>query len=517
MAIADSPVVTIESGRVRGRRRAGVYSFKRVPYAAPPVGERRFRKPERAEPWSEVLDAADYGPVPHQHGMPGAFGVVATPVQEHDLAALLLNVWTPDPAAIGLPVFVWIHGGGYFAGGGSDEMYDGSHFARDGIVCVTINYRLGVEGFLCLGDEFPGFENSGCNGTADQVAALQWVRRNIASFGGDPNNVTIAGESAGAHSVATLMAAPAARGLFRRAISQSGGGHNVHDRAVAQRIGMEFLNRAGVGPGDVAALQSLDPVRVIEIQAAISQELMSVPDPAIWGDVPAMQMAFKPVAETDLVPCVPLEAIAAGAAKGIDLMVGWNNDECLVFVRDLSHLFSEEVVRGLLDAVFAPSGGSGGAMIELYLRNYPGAAPHEIAAIAQTDLLFRIPSIRLAEAQMPHATVRMFRFDWRSRGFDGGMGAYHISEVPFAFDMLQKDQSRLITGDGAPQALADAMHGAWVRFARDGDPEGDALPSWPTYDSDRRATIIFDDPCRLVEDPCPDERRAWERIVLPSA
>jgi para-nitrobenzyl esterase len=509
-----TPIVTTSNGQLLGAKERGVFAFKAIPYAAPPVGSLRFRPPRRAEPWREVRDATQYGAVPFQHPMPGAFGALATPIQPQAHDSLLLNVWTPDFRTSGLPVLVWIHGGAYFAGSGSDAIYNGAAFARDGVVCVTINYRLGVEGFLYLGDRFDGFENSGCNGTADQVAALEWVRDNIAAFGGDPGNVTIAGESAGAFSVSTLMAVPAATGLFRRAISQSGGAHNVLTTAQASRIASVFLDRAGIADGDLAALQALPGDRTVGLQEMMANELMGVPDPAVWGEMGTTTMAFQPTVGAPFLPTRPLEAIAAGSAAGVDLMVGWNAEEALIFVKDLSDIFSEPLVRASLDAAMAPSGRSGEALFELYRRNRPGAAPYVIASAAETDRMFRIPSTRLAEAQLGHRpNVYMYRFDWRSKAFDGDMGAFHLLEVPFVFDNLEADQSRGFTGP-APQALATAMHGAWAAFARSGDPGGGAVPPWPRYTVGRRPTMIFDTECKVVDDPVADERTAWEGVAL---
>jgi para-nitrobenzyl esterase len=500
-----APVCTISTGTLRGGTERGVQVFKAIPYAAAPVRNLRFCPPHEPAGWSDVRDATRYGSVPFQHPMPGVFGSFATPTQPQAHDSLLLNVWTPDVGASGLPVLFWIHGGAYFAGSGSDAMYNGAAFARDGVICVTINYRLGVEGFLYLGDRFEGFEDSGCNGIADQVAALKWVRDNIAAFGGDPDRVTIAGESAGAFSVSTLMAAPSARGLFRRAISQSGAAHNVIGTDKASRIAGEFLRRAGLAKGDLAALQTFPGETTRAIQAEISGELMGASDPAVWGDIGTTTMAFQPTVGVPFLPRRPIDAVAGGAASTVDLLVGWNAEEALIFVKDLSELFDESMVRASLEAL----GSSGCALFDIYSRNRPGARPYVIAAAAETDRLFRIPSIRLAEAQVKHAkNVFMYRFDWRSKAFDGEMGAFHLLEVPFVFDNLDCDQSRAFTGP-APAELAAAMHEAWVLFIKTGQPCGSRLPQWPRYDVARRATMVFNEKNAVANDPGAEERLQW--------
>jgi para-nitrobenzyl esterase len=508
-------MTTVETsvGTVRGTRSGGVIAFKGIPYAASPEGGRRFRPPQPVAPWDGVRDATQYGPVPFQQQMPGVFGELATPVQTRSFDSLLLNVWTPDPGAGGLPVLVWIHGGAFYAGSGSDEIYDGSAFARDGVVTVTVNYRLGIEGFLHLDELMPGLESSGCNGLADQVAALRWVQENIAAFGGDPGNVTIAGESAGGQSVVTLMATPSARGLFHRVIAQSPSGHSGISAATATRIARRFLDEARIAPGDLASLQSAPPEQLLTAQEALTSELQATRDLEVYGEAAATAMAFQPTHDTPFLPKRPLDALRAGHARDIALVVGTNNEETLLFIKALSDIFNEGLVRQTLQAVMTPAGRDGDTAFERYQRARSGAKPYEIAAAAETDRLFRIPAIRIAEAQSVHQPdVYMYRFDWRSRAFDGDMGAFHFLEIAFTFDNLHTEMGRSFTGS-APQQLADTVHSAWVSFIKTGRPSSVGELEWPPYDIDRRPTMVFADSCKSQDDPAQEERLLWEGVI----
>lgn len=509
-----SPVVTTPSGRVQGVEEFGVVSFRGIPYSEMPAGELRFCPPRKKRPWTEILDATQFGAVPFQHRMPGAFGELATPTQPQSFNSLVLNVWTPDLASRGLPVLVWIHGGGFFAGSGSDPIYNGARFARDGVVCVTINYRLGAEGFLHLDKLFEGFENSGCNGIADQVAALEWIQESIGAFGGDPTKVTIAGESAGAFSVATLLATPGARGLFRRAISQSGGANNVVSAAHASHIATVFLSRIGVPPGDLKRLQEVSPSIVVAEQERLAREFTGNLNPAVWKDVLPSTMAFRPVFGTPFLPERPLGAISNGSAKNIDLLIGSNYEETLIYVKSSLELFNEDVMRAGVRAAMATSGKSADELFELYRRNREGAPPYIIAAAIESDRRFRIPSIRLAEGQVAlGAAVFMYRFDWQSKAFGGEMGAFHMLEIPFAFDNLDVPQAKGFTGE-APRDLATKMHRAWVSFATNGCPDIGSPPTWPKYEYDRRSTMIFGLENSVVFDPSGDEREIWSNVDL---
>jgi para-nitrobenzyl esterase len=504
-------VVETAGGRVRGTTRDGVSAFLGVSYAAPPVGANRLRPPQPVQPWSGVRDATVLGPEPPQpqFGRNDPSGLVFDPAVPGD-DCLNLNIWTPDPGASGLPVMVWSPGGSFhFSSGGS---YDGSRFARDGVVCVTINWRTGADGFLYLG---PG--DDGANlGLLDQVAALTWVRDNIAAFGGDPDLVTVFGESAGAMSIGVLLSMPRAEGLFRRAILQSGAAHHVIPPADAARIGARLAEVLGV-PATREALAQVPIDRLLEGQAQIDLEVMSSPDPALWGaEVVASTMPFHPVVDGDVVPGEPIARIAAGACADVDVLVGTNSDDWRMF--PVLGGFIDKVTD---DALVGPVGAYGSwsmaafgltaeTALPAYRAAHPGGSPGDLLAAVLTDWWVRVPAIRLADAHVPSpAGTFMYEFAWPSPVLGGRLGACHALEIPFVFDTLDLGTGQMLggaLGEDPPQQLADAMHPAWVRFARTG------APGWPRYDLERRATMRFGLALEVVEDPYARERCLWAGV-----
>jgi para-nitrobenzyl esterase len=506
--------VRIASGQVSGSRDQGVHAFKGVPYAAPPVGERRLRPPAPPASWDGVRDASHYGVVALQRPMPGIFGELGTPQNPAGDDCLNLNVWTPDPGAAGLPVLVWIHGGAFFAGSGIDDVYNGAAFARDGVVTVTLNYRLGVQGFWHLGDRFPALAESGNLGMLDQIAALEWVQHNISAFGGDPSRVTIAGESAGGMSVSTLLAMPRAKGLFRRAIPQSGAAHNGISAPTASMIAGHMLDMLGVSPGDLEALARVSSESLLETQGKLNDELGQTRDPARFGEAAASAMCFQPTYGTELLPQRPIDAIAAGSAKDVSVLMGTTKEEALIFLVDLKEMFSQELVEATMEGVFGAAGKSGADALALYSANRPGAEFHELVAAVETDRMFTIPAIRMADAQVQHnPDLWMYRFDWRTPARGGAFGAHHFLEVPFAFDQIDNPQAAGFLGDARPRQLAAATHAAWVSFATAGNPNNDALPEWPRYEAATRPTMLFGEPCRVEREPNADEVALWEGVL----
>jgi len=376
--------------------------------------------------------------------------------------------------------------------------YDGSRFARDGIVCVTINYRVGAEGFLYLDD---GIANLG---VLDQVAALTWVWENITAFGGDPGNVTICGESAGAMSVGTLLSMPRAEGLFRRAIAQSGAAHHVSSAASARRVGLHLAEKLGVAPTrEAIAAAPVD--RVLVAQAALRADLLAHPDPERWGgEVVASMIPWQPVVDGDVIPARPIDRIVAGAGADIDLMVGTNTDEHRLFLVPSSAI--DQVTPETLAGVVAAYGLPVEATLAAYRAAHRGASAGDLLAAIQTDWYWRIPAIRLADAHAQRTvSTYMYEFAWRSPQFDGRLGACHALEIAFVFDTLGNGTEPLM-GTAPPQQLADTMHAAWVAFATNGDC------GWPTYDLSRRATMRFDATSEVVDDPRSAERALWEGV-----
>jgi carboxylesterase type B len=473
-----------------------------------------------------VRDATSDGPIPPQWTAadgPAAGFVPEGPLPGED--CLNLNVWTPDPAAAGLPVIVWITGGSFQFGAAG--WYDGSRFARDGVVLVSINYRPGSEGFLHLQDAVPN------RGLLDQVAALEWVRDTIAAFGGDPANVTICGESAGAMSIGMLLAMPAARGLFRRAILQSGAAHHVLPSTTARRIGEALATVLDVEP-TLDAVAAVPADRVLAAHEQLKADLMAHPDPCRWGaDVVASCMLMQPVVDGDAIPAEPLGLIRAGSARDVDVLIGTNLDDWRLFLAASGTLaqVTDEVLAGPVTAGGYLSAEAYGMAAERGLSAYrahlPSAPPGDLLAAIQTDWWCRIPALRLADAHSAatadaagpgesgeRGRTFMYEFGWASPVGGGMFGACHALEIPFVFDTLANGAGQMLgnlLGDSPPQALAMAMHAAWVSFARSGDP------GWPAYDLEHRRTMRFAadgsaNASIVVEDPRAWERRVWEGV-----
>ena len=491
-------VVRTRQGAVRGTMDEGVAVFKGIPYAAPPFGALRFQPPRPAEAWDGVREALNYGPTVTK---PPYFPPFDALLPEPAIAGedcLNLNIWTPDPGKVGLPVMVWIHGGAFANGTGAILTYNGSRFARDGVVCVTINYRLGVDGFLYLGD---GNANLGL---LDQVAALTWVQENIEAFGGDPNNVTIFGESAGGMSIGTLLSMPLAKGLFRRVIAESGAGHHVISPATAQIIGRHLAKKLAV-EATLEAIAAVPLDRLIQAQVELSGEVFQNPDPALWGEAAANLMPFEPVIDGKVIPERPIDRIDGGASAAIDVMVGTNSEEERLF------LVPNGAINYINDDILAGAVAAYGLPLEETLATYraarPGSNAGEVYEAILTDWFFRIPAIRLAEAHVKNnGRTYMYEFAWRSPQFDGRLGACHALEIPFVFDTLDVGDMNGILGDNPPQQTANAMHAAWVSFATHGDP------GWTQYDLNQRDTMRFNTTSEMVKDPRSAERRLWEGL-----
>ncbi|WP_330456427.1 carboxylesterase family protein [Streptomyces sp. NBC_00820] len=479
--------VTTRQGVVRGRVAPdGVASFLGIPYAAPPFGPRRFRAPCPTDPWTGVRDATAHGPTaPHAPYAPPFDALVpedSVPGEE----CLNLNIWTPSAdRGAGLPVMVWLHGGAFSNGSGSARGYDGGAFARDGVVCVTLNYRLGADGFLRL----PGVPDN--RGLLDQVAALRWIHAEIASFGGDPDRVTVFGESAGAMSIGVLLATGGARGLFRRAILQSGACHHFLRPSTADLITARLAANLGIEP-TAEAFAALPLDTLLPAQAELRAEMNARPDPALWGEAALNLMPFEPVAAGLSLP---------GPDCGVDLLVGSNREEYRLFLVPTDRL--DAVSEAHLRAATAGYGVDPDKALPVYRAGRPAATPGELFDAVATDWFYRIPAIRLAES-VPGSY--MYEFAWRSPRFTGRLGACHALELPFVFDRLDDPSYAPLLGPRPPQALADAMHSAWVSFAKSGDP------GWPAYDTDTRTTMVFHEDAALEADPRGEARLLWEGV-----
>lgn len=492
----QGPVISTRQGVVRGSMAEGVATFKGIPYAAPPFGPNRFQPPRPAEPWEGVREALSYGPTaPKAPYVPPSDVLIPEPTISGE-DCLNLNLWSPDLGQANLPVMVWIYGGAFRNGSSAVPTYDGTRFARDGVVCVTLNYRLGADGFLYLGD---GVANLSL---LDQIAALTWVQENIAAFGGDPTNVTIFGESSGGVCVATLMAMPRATGLFRRAIAQSVSDYAISP-ATAQRIGQYLAEKLSVE----ATRQAIGTVpinRLVQAQREVEAEIAANPDPSRWGEVAAYRLPFGPVIDGELLPARPIDRMAAGAGANIDVLVGSNADEYRLWLVPTGAInaINEEMLSRTVAAYGLPIA----EMLATYRATRKDATPGELLAAIGTDLAYRIPAIRIAEAhaQQVAGATYLYEFAWQSPTFDGRLGACHLLELPFVFDNLDKEGFEGLVGTNPPQQVADAMHAAWMAFVTGGDP------GWPQYDLTRRMTMRFDTTPELVEDPRSAERVLWE-------
>ncbi len=504
--------VTIQtvSGKVAGVRDDGMEIFRGVPFARPPLGELRFRAPVPPEHWEGVRDASEFGGSAPQ----GTIELDVLPgmdVGPQSEDCLYLNVYTPAADDAGRPVLVWIHGGGFVIGSGSQVLYDGAPLARRGdVVVVTVNYRLGALGFLHLADLCGEAIGTNPNaGILDQVVALEWVRDNIAQFGGDPANVTIFGESAGGMSVGTLLGLPAARGLFRRAIPQSGAAHNAASREIASKVAELYLGELGVAPADAEKLRELPCEELLEAQGRLMQRLQQEP---IEGAV----LTLGPVVDGDALTKRPIDAIREGSARGVDVLVGTNRDEWRLFAAMDPEILTLDDAKLLKDVEQRVPGrdGSGTSHASLLIEAYrkaregkAGTSPQELFCAIETDRIFGIPAVRLADAQVAEGErVYAYLVTWESPLLGGMLGACHAVELPFVFGTLE--HAELFAGSGPDaKSLEARMMDAWLAFARDGDP------GWEPYDSERRATMFLGRECEVVGAPFEEERRAWGDVI----
>jgi para-nitrobenzyl esterase len=490
-------IVATRSGKIEGLERDGVHVFRGIPYAAPPVGPRRWQAPRRENAWTGTRPATKFSQQAAQteFAMTAMMGESQPPNGED---SLYLNVWTPACDDARRPVLVWIHGGAFMWGAGDTPWYDGTKFAVHGdVVVVTINYRLGPFGFMHLEDLFGGgFAGSGNAGILDQIAALEWVRDCIGEFGGDPDRVTIFGESAGAASVGTLLGTPAARGLFHAAVLQSGAAAWVSTRERAGGIAGRVVDNLGIRAGDTEALLAASTEAVLGATPLFREDGVNA-------------LPFQPVVDGTVLREPPLSAIAAGNAAGVRVLTGTNLTEMTLFTIADPALATIDV-EGVRQRMRGAFGAGGDAVLESYRTRRPGASPQDLWLDLATDGVFRIPAIRLLETQRAHAPVWSYLFTFESPAVGGVLRSTHALEIPFVFDNLDRGGADLLTGTGPErQGTADAMHRAGIAFARDGDPRHAGLPDWPQYDVERRATMRFDAECELLDDPGREDREAF--------
>jgi para-nitrobenzyl esterase len=507
MATLEAPVtrpVRTTTGRVTGRIEGGLSVFRGIPFARPPVGALRFQAPEPAEPWDGVRTANAFGAPPPQ---PRGRAISAPPGAGDPDDWLTVNVWSPDPGPAGpagLPVMVWIYGGAYVAGAASAPGYDGAALAGQGVVLVSFNYRLGMEGFAQL-------TGAPANrGLLDQVAALRWVQDNIAAFGGDPGQVTVFGESAGAGSVASLLAMPAAAGLFQRAIAQSMPG-TFFAAALAADLATAAAGHFGQ-PADASALADIAPQQLVDAGQAVLAGFGAPASRDRWGVVAHTLTPFSPVVDGEVLPTDPWDALARGRARDVELIIGHNRDECRLFTAG-NDLADAEITSAL--TAFSPrSPQPGGAAA--YHAAYPEADDTRLYELAYSDWLFRMPAVHLADAHADAGgTTYLYELAYPAPGAGGALGACHGLDVPLVFGTPQADFGAMMLGDPVPEpalAVGHAMRADWTAFAagREASPAGGRRPAgWPRYRPQDRLTRVYDDPVTDQAYPEETSRLLW--------
>ncbi|MCJ8011634.1 carboxylesterase/lipase family protein [Paenibacillus sp. KQZ6P-2] len=488
----DDLIIRIHSGQIQGIRQNGVRAWKGIPFAEPPIGERRFRRPAPVQPWTGIRKAHAPGPLAPQPVDPsgGAFRLKRGDIPQSE-DCLYVNVWAPDtPPASPLPVMVWIHGGAFVTGGGGLPIYDGGMLAgRGGLIVVSLSYRLGPLGFTPLGhysdNEDDGYVSNA--GLLDQIAALEWVQGNIAAFGGDPNEVTVFGESAGSMSIAALMAMPKAKGLFKRAIMQSGASQAIPERH-GRILTKSLLDELGVHEDELKKLAEVP-----------TEEILRAGDKLKRAAGAAAVMFFQPVIDGKELPVSPLEAISQGVAEGIEIIIGTNRDEGALFIKEGAPLLPAEAnAKAYIAVTGAPEAAS---WIEAYPLTVEGQRQ------AMTDLYFWRSALQFADVQREHAPVWMYRYDFSMIPDHPLLGkAFHSAEIPFVLNNLDLLQATGLPVDARMRDMAEQMQDAWVAFAKSGNPSTEKL-NWPAYEEDKRWTMLFAEKSGAVQNPEAEKRR----------
>jgi para-nitrobenzyl esterase len=501
-------IVETASGRVRGTEERGVSIFKGIPYAAPPLGENRFRPPRKVEPWTGVRDAFSYGDQAIQDDNvfnlpPDLLPIVPlSGVEKTSEDCLTLNVWTSGTSGSKRPVLFWCHGGAFLVGSGSSPWYDGANLCRlDDVVVVTFNHRLGALGYLHLADIAPetarDFEGAGTAGMRDIVAALEWVRDNIASFGGDPGNVTIFGESGGGAKVSVLLALPAAKGLFHKAVIQSGPAVQMATREDGTKTALQVLAELGLGEKDVAKLRTLPAEKILAAQGVVQARAASGPMSE------RRRRGFNPVIDGTYFPGGPFNPDAPSVSAHVPLMIGTNKDEQSLFLGHLPWV-TGATFDNLPMAMKPVLGDRAGEIIAKYRAAQPNLPADQLGLILMGELGQRLPSLQMAERKLAlkAADVFVYLFTWETPVLGGRLRSCHTLEIPFVFNTVE---SAAITGDDPSRLpLGKTMAGAWIAFAKTGNP------GWKAYDTTTRPTMVFDLESRVENDPFGTERKIWE-------
>jgi para-nitrobenzyl esterase len=512
-----APVVETSSGKLRGAMIEGIAAFKAIPYAAPPTGARRFLPPVKVEPWSGVRDATAYAGRAPQAGLragtrPELETFSGAPDASPDSEdCLTLHVWSPSTTdGAKRPVMVWLHGGAFSYGSANSERLRGSRLAKRGdVVVVTVNHRLNIFGHLDLsGVGGSDHRHSGNAGVLDLVAALTWVRDNIAQFGGNPGNVTIFGESGGGGKVSTLLAMPEAAGLFHKAIIQSGAAVRLRTKERALQLTALVVQELGITAGAIDQLQRMP---VANLLAAIKPAERALgPSPYRLFD----RYPFGPVVDGDVLPRQPFDPDASDIMNDIPLIIGDMKDETASFLAPDDLVWHRTLTEAqMVDRVHAIAGADTNRVVETYRRLYPNASPADRLIATTTDGNFRIRSLTLAQRRAAKATapVWMYSFEWETPVHGGKMKAPHAMDVPFTFDTI--DLTNATDGSDTARRLAETMSGVWAAFARNGVPDHPSIPHWPAYRVPERATLILDAQCCIANDPRGETRALWQDIT----
>jgi len=496
-------IVETTAGKVQGFTRNGIQTFKGIPYAASAGGGARFLPPSKPEPWKETRTALWYGKTCPQEARSGWESDVVSFLSEWDDGqpgenCLRVNVWTPGLDGKKRPVMFWMHGGGFSAGSGQEQpAYHGENLARRGdVVVVSVNHRLGVLGYLNLADFGAQYAGSANAGMLDLIAALEWVRDNISNFGGDPGNVLIFGQSGGGCKVGTLMNMPAAKGLFHKAVVQSGSLSLAMNPEMSAKLAASVVAELGLSQSQIAKIHELPVSQLIDAGSRAMAKLSPPRKPGEPFRLP--RIMWGPTIDGKTIPTLPFDPAAPEISAGVPMLVGTVMHE---FNPAMGNPKVEGMTEAELKAQFAQSYGDRAARIlETAQRLYPGQKPVAIAAIVGAAM-FRLPAVSQCDrkAAQNAAPVYMYQFGWETSVMDGRPRAFHCSEIPFVF--YNTDVSAFCTGGGpAPRALAAKVSDAWIRFARTGDPNHPGLPQWPKYSAESRPAMVFNTRCAVQND-----------------
>jgi para-nitrobenzyl esterase len=519
-SVMESPTVQTAAGQVKGLSALGVHSFKGIPYAASTAGANRFMAPQPLAAWTGVRDATHYTTRSPQRasvytGSPAAQLLYPFSYQT-DLDSedcLNLNLWTRGLGDGGKrPVMVWFHGGGFDYSSGNEWMFDGTNLAlRGDVVVVTVNHRLNVFGYLNLKElGGPRYAHSANAGMLDLVASLQWIKDNIAAFGGDPGNVTIFGVSGGGAKVSTMLAMPAAKGLFHKAIIQSGPGLRAKSPESATKVAEAILKECGLSSAQVDRLQSVPVERLV---AGIEPAMRSVANgESLLPGFPNMLPGFVPVLDEVDLPRHPFDPAGPDCSDDVPIIIGTTKDEAAFFTSDDPRIWNrtltEAELKGRITQMVGPKDAD--RVIAVYRKAFPKKNPAELFIAAATGKANWSNSITLAERKYAKgkAPVYMYMFAWELPTFDGKFMACHAADVAFTFDNLDIVPN-LTDRSAEPRALAAKVSGAYIEFARTGRPGDKALPAWPVYSPQERATMVFDTACGIVNDIDASLRHLW--------